>query len=425
MSTAADILRKLGLLDEKTALALTQVFRSTPYPDPFAATTDAASVKLQSALTQAITAVAAAHGQVPRDPRDPTDPAQASVFPIPFTIADVTGAGSFPVAHYNGTEVDFVASEDKIAALYAAFELRAMVRRFATLFSLTTQKDLFKELKTRVDPIIRAQVPIIRDGKDVNGRPVAITNEQRSPKYEKVFRATPAGGSLQVDFTQGDRVLDSGNNFNAALTDMIVNSGDGAASICIRGIGYGFLNGALEGGGFFKRTVAADPKTGNGIWLAGDYSNYPFIRGVLSVNDGPAKIAGTTSTLARLMALIKMGTFADAADPGGDLMRTLLHGAGSGAFPPVLSTFLTKGVYVMNKLGWADLGRGEKGAHYVASEVALIQDIVKNGKSYVIAWQNLEMHEDATRIKDKNGNVLYNQVDIAAVVEKTVTAYEA
>jgi hypothetical protein len=88
-----------------------------------------------------------------------------------------------------------------------------------------------------------------------------------------------------------------------------------------------------------------------------------------------------------------------------------------GAFPPVLSTFLTKGVYVMNKLGWADLGRGEKGA--------LIQDIVKNGKSYVVAWQNLEMHEDATRTKDKNGNVLYNQVDIAAVVEKTVTAYEA
>jgi hypothetical protein len=96
-----------------------------------------------------------------------------------------------------------------------------------------------------------------------------------------------------------------------------------------------------------------------------------------------------------------------------------------GAFPPVLSTFLTKGVYVMNKLGWADLGRGEKGAHFVTSEVALIQDIVKNGKSYVVAWQNLEMHEDATRTKDKNGNVLYNQVDIAAVVEKTVTAYEA
>lgn len=55
-----------------------------------------------------------------------------SLVPHSFTIAEVTsGTPPFPMAGHLDSEVDYIASEAKVPVMYAAFELRAMVRRFA------------------------------------------------------------------------------------------------------------------------------------------------------------------------------------------------------------------------------------------------------------------------------------------------------
>ena len=46
---------------------------------------------------------------------------------------------------------------------------------------------------------------------------------------------------------------------------MIVNSDNDAAGRCIHGLGFAYLNGALEDGGFFNS------KDKKGVWAAGDF----------------------------------------------------------------------------------------------------------------------------------------------------------
>jgi hypothetical protein len=192
------------------------------------------------------------------------------------------------------------------------------------------------------------------------------------------------------------------------------------------------MNGALEAGGFFERPTPADPKTFRGLWIGGNYS-FETIRGELSVNDGPAQFGGTTRQVAKLLALVRSGTFADIADPNGDLAWFLLNKASSpgAAFPPALQSDLGATFpYVLNKLGWAQLGRGDPRANWVASEVALLRTQKADGtnKLYVVAWQNMEAKKNPDGLHldvvTKSTHALYLQPDVAEIVKNTVTAYQ-
>jgi len=119
--------------------------------------------KLQKALTDAIKAKAseAVHTQILKA-RDPAAADLATIFPIPFTIAEVTTAGAkFPVAHYNGDEVDFIASAAKVIVLFAAIELRTMVRRFAQDLGITRASELLAALPV-LNPQIQGAAQLIK-----------------------------------------------------------------------------------------------------------------------------------------------------------------------------------------------------------------------------------------------------------------------
>ena len=83
---------------------------------------------------------------------------------------------------------------------------------------------------------------------------------------------------------------------------MIVNSDNDAAGRCIHGLGFAYLNGVLEDGGFFNS------KDKKGVWAAGDFHHgwtpVPVPCGNLAV--GTAQGA-TTETMARLMDVIVLG----------------------------------------------------------------------------------------------------------------------
>ena len=410
-----------------------KVFRT--FTDPFI--TDPAHpnvAKLQKALTDAITTKAGAPHLHTLKTRDPKAADFASAFPIPFTIADVTGAKPFPVAHYNPDEVDFVASEIEIAVLFAAMELRLMVRRFISYMGITSAQALLTSLDLIKTQIMNAAF-LVKKSKDIFGNNLKVSDVQRLPSYELILDFDESGPSLKVDF-KGAVAPETDPtkkklkyDFGHSLYDMVVNGDTESAQKCIDALGYAYINGALEAGGFFERptATASDPKTFRGIWIGGDFYDVPLIRGELAVNDIPAQFGGTTRTLARLMALIRAQTFADTADPNGDLMWTLLNKAQTGTAKPALQSYLGgKFTYELNKLGWGPLGTNPDNPNNVASEVAIIQTVNPN-KKYVVAWQNLEMtraQDGTVSVINRDGHTLYQHSDVVDIIANTIAAYQ-
>ena len=340
------------------------------------------------------------------------------------------------MAHYNGDEVDFIASEAKVMVLYAAIELRNMVRRFAQDLSINRASVLHSALGVLASKIQNA-VPLIKGAKDVQGRRVPIKDAQRLPDYARIFDFDETGGTLKIKFKGAiaaetdSRKKAKNYDFGHSLYDMIVNSGDKTAKNCIDAIGYAFLNGALEAGGFFERPTPADPKTFRGLWVGRQLRLRNHSRRDVGERWSGA-VRRTTRQIAKLIALIRAGTFSDPDDPNGDLAWFLLNKASSpgAAFPPVLKDY-TGGAftYVLNKLGWAPLGRGGLSENWVASEGAHINTQKADGTTqlYVVAWQNMELKKvkGGLEIVRKGTRTLYFQADVAEIITKAIGAYQA
>ena len=120
----------------------------------------------------------------------------------PFRVAliDLTGDPPFRWGGHNPQTMDFIASEAKIIALFAAFALRDMVRRLQTAIRLVRgydavmgafgvapvfgkrKPDLFAALRATMNPAILA-----------GGHPLlaGASEHERLPKYEQVFTIPP------------------------------------------------------------------------------------------------------------------------------------------------------------------------------------------------------------------------------------------
>jgi hypothetical protein len=316
----------------------------------------APNTKMQGALENAI---AAAEKAVKLKP---------GTFPVRFTLAEVTDAsGSFPAAGFPGfleTDTDYIASEAKVAVMYAAYALRDMVRRFAAVTGAWSPGDLFAKLARQMNPSIA--------GASKNIARSLLREEHRVPSYGNAFTATSANFKLSVSFSPG---------FGKALEGMIVPSNNIDASTCVHGVGYGYLNGSLAAGGFFDASI------GRGLWVAGDFlqgKKWPYVR-IPSRNDGLVAQAGTTRDMARLVALIMTDRLLDPASCGE--MRGRLARAAKGVDTPwIARTGVFKpGTITHNKLGLGPLKSGKN----VRSEVSVYQSPVAKGRRYVVAWQNL------------------------------------
>lgn len=313
----------------------------------------------------------------------------AGTYPVRFMIADITEpGGSFPSAGYLETVTDYISSEAKVPVMYAAYALRDMVRRFAAATN-PNPANLFFQLKTQMDPAIAvASQNIARS---------LVMPVHRVPSYADVFVVQPVGwGGLQATaaFTP---------KFEKALEGMIVPSSNPAAGTCVRGIGYGYLNGSLSAGGFF------DESKNEGLWVAGDYSGgkiWPYVR-IVSRNDGFVAQAGTTRDITKMVALIMTDRI---LDPGSCAeMRGRLARAAKGPDEPWIARtgIFKRGTITHNKLGLGPLKSGKS----VRSEVSVYQSPIANGRRYVVAWQN------AT-----GGGPQF--FDIARIIKTTLTDYE-
>ena len=307
---------------------------------------------------------------------------------IPFTFAEITTDNSpFPSANYRENEVHYIASEAKVAVMYAAYVLRDMVRRFAKLNGITKADELFAQLSLKMDSSILRSVAVIES--DPN-----LTDLNRLPNYAAVFSATQGTVNLNVNFSAA---------YNTALENMIVPSDNNAAATCIHGLGYSYLNGALAAGGFF------DANSSEGLWVAGDFKEgkvWPYVR-IQSVNDGLSAQAGTTSHMARLVSLIATKQLLDplsCEEMLGRLHRSVRVDPPWAGRPLILK----KGCITHNKLGLGPLKSNKE----VRSEVSVIDSPLTAGRKYVVAWQNL---------------VSLNPVgfaDIATLIKNTIKEFE-
>ncbi len=333
--------------------------------------------------------------------------ARSGVAPVfRLAIIDLGGGSPLKWGGYNADTMDYIASEAKIAALYAAFALRDMIRRFAASKTISAvvasigaklggtkppkMPSLFDMLRAEMDPAILAiSHPLLAHTKQ----------SERLPDYDSMFVA-PLSGML--DFTGAYR-----NSMRA----MIVPSSNTGAMNCVHGIGYAYLNGAMKDALLFKDGV--------GPWLAGDFiGQYTYAR-IDSANDQGVAQAGTAFSIAKLMAIIMLHSVTLGADAYGQ-METLLHDAVSGPDTPFLTRsppdFTDNDLRIpRNKITHIKLGLGplksKNGGQSVGSEVWRLEGLFKPDKVYVLSYQNLDWTKTSSE-------------DLAFVIRRAIQSYE-
>jgi hypothetical protein len=267
-------------------------------------------------------------------------------------------------------ETHYSASLLKVAALYAAYELRRTVNNTAASVAASTPGELFAGLSASLDHLISVASPA------VSAAP-GITEPMKVPQYSAVFAAIPLiTGGFALEFTA---------DFVSQLRLMIVRSSNEAAAQCIQRLGYSWINGTLAAGGFF------DPTTNSGIWLAGTFTgSRPYVR-IPSVNDGLVAQALTCRSLAKMYALLNERLLVDASSS--DAMLALLAEAqfGPDAEPGWITRpeFASPGTSIAGthtKIGLGPL-KPENGGFDVASEGTILVQ-TDTGRAFIAVWQN-------------------------------------
>lgn len=339
-----------------------------------------------------------------------------------FAIIDLgsgSGAGTLKYGEFKGNEEHYVASAVKVAGMLGAFALRDLVHRFVTHNKLLSGQNaavqavlaaigggapkppakppkppaktpsLFAQLTTLLDPAIEAAASPRLKG--------TTQRVHRVPQWNQVFTEPRPGFAGPPDFR---------GEFTQALRDMIVPSSNPGAGRVIRGVGYGYLNGAVAAAKLF------DVPAGTGVWLAGDFvGQYPYAR-INSANDGMVAQAGTALSMAKMLALIVNEAVIDAASCR--QMKALLVDSVTGVDTPFLTreAVSDRQRIPLDKLTHCKLGLGplKKGGN-VLSEIFRLEGLRKANKAYAVAYQNCP---DSTLAL----------ADVAFMIRKTLEIYE-
>lgn len=290
---------------------------------------------------------------------------------ISTAIVALNPDGTRPLAQHRGTEEHYGASLIKIAAMYAAFELRATLRSISDeLGSSAKQSDVLKHASAYLDPQIMAKVATLSP---LSGASPGVC----LPRYASTFDVVPKSGApgFTVNFTA---------NFQTALEQMIGPSSNAHAAQCVHGVGYGYLNCALASAGFL------DSGTLNGIWLAGDYKEpagapgkYPYYR-IRCVNDVDTAQGATAVQLARMAALLSDKLLVGAG-ASTEMLRLL-------ALPPSGERYSELGASANFKITNCKIGYGplkpSNGGFMVMSEAAIVKH-TSSGRMFAVGWLNL------------------------------------
>lgn len=278
-------------------------------------------------------------GDLGEQPSGDTDPKLHVAISL-FAHAETGTSHHYAGVHDN--EMHFSASLMKVAAMYAAFSLRAEARSLAAAGSFANATVFFNALKQEFHS--SEAVPAIRNA-----------GVGLEPRYTDILTVTGfGGGAFTVNFVPGfHRPIDEDNALYQDYKDvrtahglgfdpnefpienaqslaafarishmwrMIVPSNNSSAGECIRRLGYAYINVKLTQRGFYD----PDPTAPKGIWLAADFVGGRRVE-IDSVNDDKSAQATTSLQMARLFSLIELGELIDVASS--TEMKALLNKA--------------------------------------------------------------------------------------------------
>lgn len=327
---------------------------------------------------------------------------------IPITIVALDGSGQ--AAGQNEFDMYYSGSLLKVAAMYAAYQLRIAVNDLAAALPIdpandaTATTNLFNTIQATFNDEIANKVALL---------PAFIDRELRVPKYDIIFTATrPPGGRFTLEFTTGNHSVDPehvpSDTFEPNLVDMIVGSHNASAGFCIRNLGYGWINGLLESAGlFFPMKVPPAGRSGLGIWLAGDYGSAK-VATIESVNDGDVKQVTDTQHMAELFTLLFNKTLVrNVANPpfmsGNvamlDLLSRAVHHPHARsllirASPAPSFTVLHSKIGVGELKGGACIDIPDRNIvtdRCTYSEAAILES---GGRKFVVVWQGIVYHKE-------------------------------
>jgi hypothetical protein len=358
--------------------------------------------KLTSAFNDALAAVKA----------DPAFAAMVNIETQSFVLVALNADGTRPAVSLNQHAPLFTGSLAKVAAMYAAFQLRRRVNDLAATLTFTEAGDVFREIHATFDHQFDNALDLLRLGPQ--GK--KISRSMRVPNYEKIFTPTRSGSTFTFDF-RADAAQPK-LDFAGHLLKMIADSDNTSAGFCVQALGYGCINGTLERAGFFDPS----PTVERGLWLAADYlGGFPTQEAALGIaprakvrintdNDGPVGQAATSFQVARLLTLIHDDKLIDTGggptpDSANLEMQALLRRGVSGHAPTRFSrvTPSPRFTVLQSKIGVGELKGGLcsdvtrpdgtviRAHDCVTSEAAILQNTI-GGKTaeFALVYQNMK-----------------------------------
>ncbi len=375
----------------------------SPFPEtPFTPLSRATSSRLD-------TINAALNAALSPSLEDPSSANIEDLGDLPIAIVALDDDGGRPLTGQHHIEMFYCGSMLKLAALYAAYQLRVAVNDLAATLDVDrvkTAAQVFAELRNAFNKEILGAVPLINTHKP------PIPDALKVPTYDVVFQATQEDGRWVLDFHQLNSIKVQSGPFTASFTThlnrMIVGSHNESAGVCVRSLGYSWINGVLQAAGFLDLSQPGQ----EGIWLAGDYENSPTVE-IQSVNDKLVKQVTTCYHMAWLLTelfdhqLVRNEAHPISGRTGNDEMLDLLglavmdHGAPSrfvlDKIPGFGCTVPAPFDVLQSKIGVGQLkvdprnpptpGNCNTGRGCVSSEAAILQH--SSGRKYVVVFENV------------------------------------
>jgi hypothetical protein len=239
----------------------------TTYPFP---TTAAASADLQAKVTAVLDG---AGGWITHE----HTAHRASAETLAAAVVDLTDPAVVAYAGYHDADTFYVGSMNKVAAMYASFELRHQLRKaVAPAHAAGLNIAVAGWEITFKAAVVKTWGPTVARG--FPGLNTAMP--ARFPDLTKMFTFSPGGG---IEFDKGGETIANINNlvgefgnptpamhFYELMECMIMDSNNGIAGRVIDTLNYPYLNGALREAGFYDAAVR-EPTPG--IWLSSDYAS--------------------------------------------------------------------------------------------------------------------------------------------------------
>jgi hypothetical protein len=189
---------------------------------------------------------------------------------LTLALVDLTDPSAPVLAGIKDQDTVFIASMAKIAALYAAFELRKQLQDAISAVPVSTSvASLIAEVRKTWQPLLDATKP--NDRAAFNG----------FPSLSEIFDIRPSGSTWNVKFTtKGDigtlpdgefaewPLLKDKFGFKELLELMARFSNNDASARCITALSYEYIHGALANAGLYNQATG-------GLWLGAPYPHKP------------------------------------------------------------------------------------------------------------------------------------------------------